>query len=924
MALNPQLTAAAQKGLGLPEGFKTYSPFPFAGMNAQSSGIAIADHEFVYAENFLRLGDGYLRTAWDIGVSIYNTDPTRGGKTIVSFFFFNIGGFLYAAVFHRDGTAVQVQIGSGAQTTIGSGFYQQGGALPACSQWGTIYLLISNNNTPNDYWIWDGARLFTSGSMAPTGANLISGGAGYTSIPTVQAIGGSGFGIALAADINAGSVSFVGIQTVGQNYQVGDVVQLFFTGGGSDNSAFMVANLTPTTVGGAFLTKGGSGYSTASANISGGGGTGATASVTIGTGVKALLLTNGGEDYSYATVTIAGGGGVGATAEAVVANGSLTLIPVTSPGSGYTSAPAVTIAGDGTGAAATALIQGGVITGIQITAVGSAYTSPPSIAITGDGSGATAQALLFPTSVASVTITATGTGFFTVPLISFVGGGGAGATGLVNLVGTTVANIDVTAGGQNYAAAPSVIFNPASYGITATANIDGGRVVSVTVTNAGTAITGPVQVLFQPAMSDPGTGAGAIVELVPTVVDTVTLSSAGQGYTSVPSIIITPGANNAAYGNVSLMPYGVSGSSIETFLSRVWLADQGLSDLGLPTSGNFLLSAPESLIDFSTSDGGLQFSSTDSFLQTKYTGIRQSNGYLYFFGDGSISVVSNVNTAGSPSTTTFNYQNVDPQTGLSWRDTRQDFGRSILFMNETGVYGLYGGAVTKVSTKLDQLFTDALFSPRPGSISEPSSAIATLFNVKHYLGLMTIVDPDTSAARNVMVTWNEKDWVITSQSVGLTYIGSQKVESKFQAWGTDGHSLYPLFAKPSALLTKRLDLKVYGAESMFIMKDMLGFWMQAQDRSAERAGIQASVSFAMSGLAIQNPQSPSIPSGVYSGVLIQEPELPAAPPFWPLWGTGTVGMPFLSIGARITTTSPDFAIGNLVLGYKHTGAFYSG
>ena len=97
---------------------------------------------------------------------------------------------------------------------------------------------------------------------------------------------------------------------------------------------------------------------------------------------------------------------------------------------------------------------------------------------------------------------------------------------------------------------------------------------------------------------------------------------------------------------------------------------------------------------------GVQFTNTDGFLQTQYVHIQQSNGYLYFFGDDSVSVVSNVNTTGSPATTTFNYQNVDPQTGIPWRDSLLPFGRTLLFGNNTGVYGIYGGAATKVSAKL--------------------------------------------------------------------------------------------------------------------------------------------------------------------------------------------------------------------------------
>ena len=66
---------------------------------------------------------------------------------------------------------------------------------------------------------------------------------------------------------------------------------------------------------------------------------------------------------------------------------------------------------------------------------------------------------------------------------------------------------------------------------------------------------------------------------------------------------------------------------------------------------------------------------------------------------------------------------------------------------------------------------------------------------------MTILDPEGNQV-NKMLTWNERDWSITSQSTALTFIAEQKVSSKLYAWGTDGTSLRPLFAVPSTGLTK--------------------------------------------------------------------------------------------------------------------------
>jgi len=74
--------------------------------------------------------------------------------------------------------------------------------------------------------------------------------------------------------------------------------------------------------------------------------------------VQGIDLISGGSGYtSVPTVTISGGGGTGASATAVVTNGSVTSIILNSKGTGYTSAPNVIFSGGGgSGATATGVV----------------------------------------------------------------------------------------------------------------------------------------------------------------------------------------------------------------------------------------------------------------------------------------------------------------------------------------------------------------------------------------------------------------------------------------------------------------------------------------------------------------------------------------------------------------------------------------
>lgn len=847
MAVDPSRQSNKQmEEWQLVPGTRFYSPYPFAGMNNEDSPIAMADQEFYWIENFLLLGKGRMRTAWDVGTSIY-TAPN--GKTIVSFFFYTIALNYYCAVFLSDGSAVQINMSNLSTTTIGSsGFYSSGtGYLPACSQWGDQYLLISNRNTVNDYWAWDGSLLYTTGTLGPL-ATLTSPGSSYSTAPTVTISGGSGSGATASAAVANGVVTGVQITDPGSGYLLNDILTVSFSGGGSDTTATATATVSTTT--------------------------------SIVTGV---LVLSGGTSYTTAAlVTFTGGGGSGA--EAVISgltNGVITGITVTQTGSGYTSPPTIAITG-GTGSGATFQVQisSGGVTAVNLTNAGTGYSGDPTVSIIGDGQGAEAFAVVTGnTGVASVTVTFGGVGYHTAPTVSFSGGGGTGAT--------------------------------------ATAHISGGQVTSVSVTDAGSGYTSAPTVNF--SGGSPSTGASAVASIGGGGLSGITVTNPGFGYTH--AAVQIAGGNRAASATVALMPFGVSGAELETFQSRVWIGNPAVQSGGVVAPGGvFSVSAPGSLMDFATSDGGLIYVNSDRFLQTQYVNIRQSNGYLYVLGDGSVSVISSVSTTGSPLITTFNYQNVDPQAGLAWRDSIADFGRTIVFGNPTGIYGLYGGSVAKISKKLDQLFTNAIFPPTANAIT-PSAAVATLFNVKHYMMLMTIHDPDLGEYRNVMATWNEKDWVLTSQGASLTYIGTQKVSSVLYAWGTDGTKIYPLFNQPSATLTKRLDTKFYGGDDLFMIKQVDSIYAMAQDNSTGHSGVSLSAMFNVSGQAVQDENFPSTPSGIYD-LANSLAMSSAAPPTWPVYGAvvGNEDFTFVTISARLSSTSPDFTLANFALSYQYVTA----
>jgi hypothetical protein len=851
-----RLARATQQQWGLPQGLSFPSPFPFAGMNQQASRLAIGDPEFAWLENLIKIGDGNLRAVPDRGPALYRLGA-HDSRKIVSHFGFNLGAINYFIVFLDDGTAVQVEYPNGTQTVItptaGTKFYQSLGAFPATVQWGSIYLLVANNNSPNDYWAWDGKVVYGAGTLGPQ-SDLTSSGNNYVGQPTITVLGGHGSGAVLTANIANGSVTGINVINPGTGYLPGDIVQAIFSGGGSDNGAQLTAQLAGTTLN------------------------------------EVIVLAQGTDYFSAPTISFVGGGGSGATATATIdANGHVTGITLTSPGSGYTSAPTVVITPSG-----------------------------PS------GSGAVAAATLVPTPLAGISFSDGGTNFIGVPTLTFKGGFGGGAAATAELSGPgPIASVKVTAGGSGFTSLPTVMITDGGPGTGATAvvtTVTGGVIQAISVTNPGSGYTSPSVAIT----GGGGSGATATAAIGAGSIVSVTLDLPGAGYTDAPAIIVQAGLNAAAQANLQLMPFGVSGTSIETYQSQVWVQDtfqQGPQ----PTGGVRLSSAPGSISDFATSAGGLSETVTDRFLRRRLTAIRQSNGFLYPAGDSSVAVISNVQVQGNPPTKTLTNQNTDPQTGSLWRDSLQDFSRTILFANRFGVFGLFGGAVTKISGKMDRVFQDALFPdtnyPVPQQPVTPSSAVANLYNRKVYLLLMQIRDPFTGRHRPAMVCWNEQDWSIVSQSGDpLTYISTQEIDSDLAAWGTDGKSLFPLMSAPSKNIEKILSTKLYGAAQPYMTKLARMVYAQCENFADTSRAPLLDVTIDTEFASFPG----QIPMLVYPppGSTLPASALPPPGQMPLLAATAGLDISGQELGLTVRSTDPDFAFYNLMMAIEDAGPIF--
>jgi hypothetical protein len=388
---------------------------------------------------------------------------------------------------------------------------------------------------------------------------------------------------------------------------------------------------------------------------------------------------------------------------------------------------------------------------IGLTGVGSGYTSVPVVSILGGhGVGAIAVATIANGIVTTVSLTNPGSGYLATDSASvvFSGGQSSGSGGSINAFVTagTLSSVSIVAGGSNYAF---------------------GTSTSLTFSGHGSSPFGAV----------------AVFETNGTIT-AASITNVGGNYSSPPTVVILPGPTVNASATISLMPLGIQGTAAETYQGHVWVA----------SGPSISFTAPGSVNDFATSDGGGNFISSDSFLRQSYTQLLQSNGFLYLVADSSINYISGVTTSGSPPTTQFTNQNADPQIGTPYASTAGVFGRNIVFANSFGVHMLYGAAVSKIGDELNGVWPTA---STLGSF-QVSAATAVIFDRRVRILLVPIIDPVTGTQVNKLLMWDGKRWFASNQDVGLIYIASQEINSVITAYGTDGTSIYPLFTTPSS------------------------------------------------------------------------------------------------------------------------------
>ncbi len=227
------------------------------------------------------------------------------------------------------------------------------------------------------------------------------------------------------------------------------------------------------------------------------------------------------------------------------------------------------------------------------------YSSAPTITISGGGgSGATAIARL-GLSPFSFTISP-GTQTYSVAPIATIAGGNATA---IAQMGLTAASFTITSNTQRYSVAPNVtISGGGGTGATATANLTSGAVTSVTITNAGSGYTSAPTIAFSGGtVSTAGTAPTGIGNASQFIVTGVAVTNLSGNASSAPSISFSGGTVTTA---------GTAPTGVGNALNFV------VYGMGMTATGSGYTSAPS----ISFSGGGVTFAGTAPSATSNATG----------------------------------------------------------------------------------------------------------------------------------------------------------------------------------------------------------------------------------------------------------------------------------------------------------------
>ena len=430
---------------------------------------------------------------------------------------------------------------------------------------------------------------------------------------------------------------------------------------------------------------------------------------------------------------------------------------------------------------------------IAVTNGGSGYTNVPTVTISApndpNGTQANAVATVLSGVVQTVSLNDGGSGYYanSVPTVTIAGGGGTNATAIAGVItfATGTASAVVISGGTGYTNSANTVISFSGGGGTGA---------------AGTAVL----------------AGGQIIEVI--------MTNPGSGYTNAANLVVTASGGGGTGAVLKSIVNNDTNVGIASFSGRVWIA----------AGRTIFYSAANSYTDFTSVSAG-SFVLTDETLHGNIQQVLAANNFLYIFGDDSINVISNVNV-NTNGITLFTNTNVSASVGSKRPYAIFPYFRSVLFLNDYGVYALVGSTTSKLSDPLDGIFSNIDFTyPIYAGQVLINNILCAAFNFRYYDAVFT------QSYRYIQAVFFEKKWFLTSQGDNLAYITSIPLGGKITLFGTDGTTLYRLYQNTSASITSRVQTALLPMGDPIRTKQALKIGIEATSTPTTPVALQATV-----------------------------------------------------------------------------------
>ena len=422
-------------------------------------------------------------------------------------------------------------------------------------------------------------------------------------------------------------------------------------------------------------------------------------------------------------------------------------------------------------------------------------------------------------SVGLIGIVNQGTGYTEAPTVTIsapnqTGGEQANATATIstaNLV-TSVAVVNAGTGYTN-AANLTVTFSGGGGGTGANAvaqlfNFQTGT-LSLVVSNEGSGYTNAANTIVT-ISGGGGAGATAVPIVLGNVVTQVIMTNQGSGYTNAANVTATVSGGGGNGAVLQAIVNSEPNVGIASFSGRVWIA----------AGRSVYYSAAGSYSDFTSVSAG-SVTLTDSTLHGNIVQLLSANNFLYIFGDNSINVFSDVRVT-STGLTLFTNTNVSASVGSELKNAIFPYFRSVLFMNDYGVYALVGSTTSKLSDPLDGVFPNVDFSnPVYAGQVLLNNILCAVFNFRYNDTTFT------NSYRFVQAVFFEKKWFISSQGNNLKYITSVPEAGQIKLYGVSNNQLVQLYSDTTSALTSRIQTALLPLTDPIRTKQALKFGIEA-------------------------------------------------------------------------------------------------